>query len=235
MPFSCRCGDEILYSEELSTGQWEDLKLRVLKGVVTLALPCCKGRATLRSGSVRRQHFAHFRGEGCMSDAWSDYSGRRSPRKGKSESLDHGRVKEIIKEIAEKEGWVAETEYAGSSSSGDRWVADVLAVKGEYKIAFEIQLSPQQFAYYRTRQQRYRESGIKCLWLSTTIPQLSDQEIPIFGISRSGGVFVVDFPDFFQPDILKLPVGFTGASLGEFVHLMLERAVLWEPEWVKKT
>lgn len=65
---------------------------------------------------------------------------------------------------------------------GNSWVADVLAVKGERRIAFEVQVSPQQFMFYRIRQQRYRGAGVKCVWLSSALADVSDQEVPVFGL-----------------------------------------------------
>lgn len=235
MPFSCMSGKVVIYAEDFSASEWEDLKLSVMRGMQNLTLPCCGTKASLRSGPSRQHHFAHFRGKSCRNDAWSDYSGNQSKRKkGKSESFDHQRIKDIIKEIAEKSGWCAQKEYEGYSPSGDRWIADVFAEKGEFKIAFEIQISPQQFSTYRIRQQRYRESGIKCIWLSCITPEFSDEEIPVFELSKSKGVFVIDFPEFFVPSLLKLPGEFSGVSLGEFIQLMLERGILWEQGWVSK-
>jgi hypothetical protein len=233
MPFSCLSENKVIYAEDYSAAEWEDLKLRIMRGALTLTLPCCNAKASLRSGR-RCQHFAHRRNESCKSDCWGDYSGRESRRGKKSESLDHQRVKEIIREVATNIGWCAETEYEGHTPSGDRWCADVFTEKDVFRIAFEIQITPQQFSYYRIRQQRYRESGVKCIWLSCRMPEVSDEEIPVFELSKSKGVFVVDFPEFVDPGLLKLPKGFTGTSLGEFIQLMLERCVLWAPDWVSK-
>jgi hypothetical protein len=235
MPFICLYGEKVVYAEDLLAAEWENLKLRVQSGPPGLKLPCCGARVSLRSGRSHRQHFAHYPGESCKSDAWSEYSGRPRRTKGeKPESLDHQRVKQIIAEVAEKTGWCTRTEHEGHSPSGGRWVADVLIEKGESKVAFEVQVSPQQFSDYRIRQQRYRESGIKCLWLTCVMPAFSDEEIPVFELSRSNGVFVVDFPEFFRPGLLKLPSASTGVSLGEFVQLLLERRIVWEQDWVNK-
>lgn len=225
----------MIFAEDFSAPEWEDLKLRIMRGTENLTLPCCGAKASLRSGLSRRPHFAHFRGKSCKSDFWSDYSGNKSKRKnGKSESFDHERIKEIIREIAKKSGWCTQKEYEGHSPSGDRWVADVFAEKGEFKIVFEIQITPQQFSLYRIRQQRYRESGIKCIWLSCAMPKFSDEEIPVFELSKSKGIFVVDFPKFFAPNLLKLPREFSGVCLGEFIQLMLEHGILWEQDWGNK-
>jgi competence protein CoiA len=221
MPFSCISENKVIYAEDISAAEWEDLKLRLMRGTANLILPCCRAKASLRSVSGRRQHFAHCRGESCKSDCWGDYSGRESRKGKKSESLDHQRVKEIIREVAANVGWHAETEYEGLTPSGDRWRADVFAEKDVFRVAFEIQVTPQQFSYYRIRQQRYRESGVKGIWLSCRMPEVSDEEIPVFELSKSKGVYVVDFPEFVDPDLLKLSKDFTGTSLGEFIQRML--------------
>lgn len=235
MPFSCLSEKNIIYAEDFSASEWEDIKLRAMRGLADLKLPCCYAKPSLRSGLSRVQHFAHYPGASCKSDAWSVYSGRGLRRRGsKSESFDHQRIKEIIREVAEKVGWFAKTEYEGQTSSGDRWTADVYAEKGEFKVVFEIQVSPQQFSYYRIRQQRYRDSGIKCIWLSSVMPEFSDEEIPVFELSKSKGVFVIDFPSFFVPSLLKLPADHSGVSLGEFIQHMLNRLIIWEMSWVNK-
>lgn len=234
MPFSCILPDNILYSEAISASQWEDLKLKVIRGEISIKLPCCDARVSFRSGPSRRQHFAHFPGENCKSDGWSDYSGSRIRHKGRSESLDHNRVKEIIREVAERVGWTAQTEYAGTTPSGQRWIADTLLERDGFKLAIEIQVSPQSFSDYRIRQQRYRESGIKCIWLSCFPSLFSDEEIPVFELSKSKGVYVIDFPKFLEAPWLKLPADFTGASLGEFIQAFLLSGVVWWQEWISK-
>ncbi|MBI5482986.1 MAG: hypothetical protein HY888_00800, partial [Deltaproteobacteria bacterium] len=229
-------GSEIIYAENFSASEWEDLKLEARSGSRVLSLPCCSAKVSLRSGTAHRQCFAHSRNQSCKSDAWSDYSGKLTSRKGrKSESLDHKRVKEIIKEVAEKTGFSATLEYSGRSPSGFEWKADVFIEKGDQKVAIEIQISPQQFSDYRIRQQRYNESGVQCLWLSNVLPEFSDKDVPVFELSKSEGVFVVDFPQFFRPELLKLQSDFRGVSLGGFIQGMLDQGIPWEHDWINKS
>ncbi|PSF31748.1 hypothetical protein C7H19_22245 [Aphanothece hegewaldii CCALA 016] len=78
--------------------------------------------------------------------------------------------------------------------SGQGWRADVLAIKGDLKIAFEIQWSRQSIEETQLRQERYRQSGVECVWLFRTTPDSSpNPELPIFQLVETGGEFKVKF------------------------------------------
>jgi competence protein CoiA len=88
-------------------------------------------------------------------------------------------------EAARANGWTAETEVIGSSPSGEEWTADVLAHKGQRKVAVEVQWSSQPNDEILRRQQRYEESGVRGLWLLRQAGFPIARELPAASIGGS--------------------------------------------------
>ncbi|MFU8873206.1 competence protein CoiA family protein [Micromonospora sp. SL4-19] len=120
----------------------------------------------LRTSKLGVRHFAHKSAGDCASHP--------------SETGQHLRAKSIIVAAARTAGWDAEPEVRGSN-----WVADVLAVQGARKVAFEVQWSAQSRDEYERRQAKYKAEGIRCAWFSRHDRSVtpSSADVPVFHVS----------------------------------------------------
>ena len=134
---------------DLSPEEWRALELENEK-TRHLKMTCCDAQVTLRKSRRGTPFFAHKGVGGCST----------AP-----ETEAHLRLKRIAVEAARMHGWDAETEVAGTTDTGERWTADVLARKGKLRMAIEIQWSSQTNEETLRRQARYAESGVRGLWL----------------------------------------------------------------------
>jgi competence protein CoiA len=117
---------------------------------MSLCMRCCSSPAIPKVSSLGTHFFAHKSRAGCQ-------TGPESP--------EHLQAKFIIAESAETAGWRASTEESGIDPDGNPWIADVICTQRNAKVAFEVQLVSQSLEVIRARQERYRRSDIRGLWL----------------------------------------------------------------------
>ncbi|TPL76241.1 hypothetical protein FJ941_25540 [Mesorhizobium sp. B2-3-13] len=150
MPLRCLGPEgESIQAFDLSDQEWGTLR-NVNARSRQLRMPCCTARVVMKMSSHGLQFFAH-QSRGICTTA--------------PETEEHLSLKKLAVEAARRAGWDASTEVRGTSPTGEEWTADVLASKGKYRVALEIQWSPQTSDETLRRQARYQQSGVRCLWL----------------------------------------------------------------------
>ena len=150
MPLRCiNHKRENIQSSYLSDDEWFQLKYENKKSN-NLKMPCCNADVVLKQSRLGTRFFAHKSKGTCLT----------SP-----ETKEHLYLKDTVLKLARKSGWKAQSEVTGKTPSGEEWRADILAMKGKYKVAIEIQWSNQTNEETFIRLERYKKSGIRCLWL----------------------------------------------------------------------
>lgn len=149
MPLSCKFGNDSICSIEYDAAGWDEL--RALNAAEDrLRLDCCASRVTLKTSKLGTRFFAHKQRGECTSAA---------------ETAEHLFVKACIARAIAGSGWNVATEVRGYAPDGSLWIADVMAERGKHRIAFEVQWSPQTQEQTAQRQEKYRGSGVRGLWL----------------------------------------------------------------------
>jgi competence CoiA-like predicted nuclease len=166
-------GVEII-SIRYADDQWAQLKKEVAAGCF-LTLPCCNQPGFLRQSSKGLKHFVHSKSENVCD--W------------KPETTEHLWAKVEIVRACEANGWKSIPEF-----SENDWRADVLAIKNENRIAFEVQWSRQTMEETLLRQQRYKDANVRGCWFFRIAPkQMRDyedsihasKETPSFRLSKN--------------------------------------------------
>jgi hypothetical protein len=104
-----------------------------------LRMPCCDACVVMKTSTRGLRFFAHK---------------SRGPCQSAAETEVHLALKTLAAQAARRAGWTCSTEASGSSPSGETWTADVLAHKGQAKVAIEIQWSAQTNQESLYRQER---------------------------------------------------------------------------------
>tara|TARA_R110001592_G_scaffold47952_5_gene151525 strand:- start:1214 stop:2254 length:1041 start_codon:yes stop_codon:yes gene_type:complete len=206
MPLRAILDDVPINAYELDAGAWGALKGSYKKS--QLMMPCCPRKAIPKTSKLGVQYFAHARRGDCTS----------AP-----ETEDHLLLKSLIAKTALLQGWQVTTEFAGTSPSGEPWIADVYCIKGDARIALEVQWSQQTLAEYQRRTRKYSESGVRCAWLFRlngakhhySDDFLEDYELPYFGIRKDGDGYTVSRFD---------------AAVPAFVSGLLTGQLSWHPK-----
>lgn len=150
MPLRCIGPDgQSIQSFDLPEAKWLALRLENRRSR-QLRMPCCHASVIMKTSARGLKFFAHKSRGQCQSAPETEV---------------HLALKRLAAQAARRAGWRCSTEASGSSPSGGTWTADVLAYKGEAKVAIEIQWSPQTNEESLHRQERYHQSGVRCLWL----------------------------------------------------------------------
>lgn len=219
MPLRALLDGRDLVAPSLSGSDWDDLRREVRSGAHALTLPCCGRPAFQRTSHRGLRHFYH------APDARCDEQG---------ETLDHLHAKLAIMRGCEAAGYEARPEWTDGG-----WRADVLAVRGRVRIAFEVQWSRQTLAETAARQERYGAAGVRGCWFF---------RIPPLGLQRTGNDRSVearrDLPLFeLQQDechASRVYLNGRHRELDAFVTALLTGKVrfcsrVWIPRWQQVT
>lgn len=184
MPLKCLRGGEEIYAFNIGSNEaWESLRKNNLKAK-DLRMPCCGAAVVLRTSKLGTKHFAHVRIGQCTT----------AP-----ETAEHLLAKMAVVEAIRRTDWKPLPEQTGNTSAGEEWRADVLAVKGNAKVAFEIQWSRQDQIETERRQKRYAEAGVRGLWLFRQKDFPVEQKTPAFRLvyEPEGRSFLILLPSPF--------------------------------------
>lgn len=181
MAFSCKKDSQTIYSFQYNLEDWISLKE---DKCAVFTMSCCSNQAILKTSKLGTQFFAHK----VKPDSSSCSTG--------SESDEHMDIKRLVMQELARNGWNVEVEKRGITPNGEEWIADIYAEKGKFKIAIEVQWSPQTFIETRRRQEKYKQSGVRCAWLlrSSSIKDTnaitgdyaySTKDLPVFSIYKN--------------------------------------------------
>jgi hypothetical protein len=139
-------GSGVVDATTLDAATWRALQTTYHVG--ELLMPCCDSPAIPKSSRNGVPFFAHA-GNGCQTSPESQW---------------HLRAKQLVRDAARELGFLADIERPGNTGRS-RWCADVWIEVNGVAYVVELQHSYQHLRDYLARQQRYKDSGLQCLWL----------------------------------------------------------------------
>lgn len=176
MPLVAHLNGSRTEAHQHSASEWAVLKSVYKQRTLTMT---CGQPGVPKTSKLGFQYFAHKPGADCTIHA------------GGPESPEHLALKAALEAAVEACGWTANLEYAGPQRS---WIADVLAEKDGRRVAIEIQLSPQQPTEFVRRQERYKASGLECIWLVAPLNRQNAAGVPSYVIVDSPDKVIIETP-----------------------------------------
>lgn len=194
MPLRAFLDDKTTHSFDFSNEEWVLLKETYRDK--SLTMHCCDRKAIPKTSKLGTKYFAHAKRGDCTSNP---------------ETKEHIYLKNLIANIAKTCGWKVTTEHSGETPDGETWIADVFCQKGNGKLAFEVQWTPQNENEYLRRTEKYKASGVRCAWLyrikgrgENYHSHSSDSHtLPCFGFRHKDGNFIVSRYDTPIADFIK--------------------------------
>lgn len=172
MPLRCVSDEGAIVALDFATDEaWQTLRERNAKDK-SLRMPCCEAAVILKRSKLGTRFFAHARTTTCDLGP---------------ETAEHLLAKEQIAQAVQRAGWQTSVEQYGQSPESEQWTADVLASDiGERSVAFEVQWSNQAFEETSRRQQVYRNSDVRGVWLLRQHDIPVSEETPAFRLVFDG-------------------------------------------------
>ncbi|KVP39969.1 competence protein CoiA family protein [Burkholderia ubonensis] len=215
MPLKCLDSDNRpVYAFDYSAEEFDALR-RAHRKDGLLHFACCDSKLGLRTSTTGLRHFYHLTpGGNCH------YAG---------ETEAHLHLKQAVMLAARAARWDAECEVQDDSGAG-RWRADVLMRRGKARVAVEIQLAKLPWDEIRRRQERYKEDGVRGLWLLKQDNYPVCKEVPAFQLRLGEGQTAVRItPPNDTLNVTLREYGGFWAPLDTFVAAALSGNLVWSP------
>ncbi|WP_425953229.1 competence protein CoiA [Ralstonia pseudosolanacearum] len=217
MPLKCVGSEnQSVFAFQFSREEFEALRAEN-RARQHLHFTCCESKVGLRISKNGLNHFYHLGGRGTC------------PYEEESEA--HLSLKYAVMVTAQATGWEADCEVSSEPGAEQIWRADVLAHKGNAKVAFEVQLSNIPWERIVARQERYRAAGVRGLWLLGQDNYPVCREVPAFQIrSNDAGQWQVRIsPPKDSHNVCLRPFAGNWVSLESFIAAALTKNLVWAP------